>query len=294
MTLAARFRMGKRIHFTLQHTLFPQGITSPAISYKFYRNDLDIYSRGTRAYNIKYRQHRVELLPINSHFRRYRILGGLRFDYFHFSDPLLSAVPTTVTLQNDHYFSYFLSAYMNTEDHWYFPTKGARFHFAYAYRTSDLVSLHGEPGLNDILLHWRLTIPLSQKLTLQPMTYGRILTSEEPPLAFRNFAGGEWFGFFVEQQLPFAGLGHIELMQRHFAAAQLQLQYRMGKNHYLLFRASAAYNTDDLATLTPEPNFYGLQLGYSYNSIMGPLNLRVGYTTLSEKLYLLVSMGHQF
>ncbi len=294
MSLSTRFRMGKRILFRLEHRLYPQGITSPSLAYDFYRNDIDVYSHGTRAYNIKYRQHRVELLPINLHFRRYRLHAGLRFDYFHYTDPLLSAIPTTVTLENDHYFSYFLSADLNTEDHWYFPSSGTRLHLAYAYRTTDLLTLHGEPGLNDITVHWRINIPLDQRLTLQPLFYGRILTSGEPPLVYSNIAGGEWFGHFVEQQLPFAGLGHVELLHRHFAAAQLQVQYRMGKNHYLLLRAAAAYNTDDLSTVSPNPDFYGLQLGYSYNSFIGPLSVRLGYTTLSDKPYFLLNAGHKF
>ena len=294
MQLSARLRLGKRIQFSLRHSLFPQGITSPSLAYTFFRNNIDLYDQGVRSYNIKFRQHRLDLAPINSIFRKYQLRAGLRLDHFHYTDPLLSAVPTTVTLENEHYFSYYLSADLNTENHWYFPSSGTRIHLYYAYRTTDFLTLHGESGLNDISAHWRLNVPLSSRLTLQSMLYGRILTSGEPPLAFSNIAGGEWFGHYIDQQLPFAGIGHAEIMHRHFAAAQLQLQYRFGKNNYILLRAAAAYNSDDLTSHSPKPDFYGLQLGYSYDSFFGPLSARVGYTTLSDQLSFYLSAGHRF
>ena len=56
--------------------------------------------------------------------------------------------------------------------------------------------------------------------------------------------GGEWFGHYVEQQMPFAGIGNIEYVAHQFVAAQLQAQQRIGTNNYVLLRLAAGQQAD--------------------------------------------------
>ena len=42
------------------------------------------------------------------------------------------------------------------------------------------------------------------------------------------------------------------------------------------------------------PTLFGAQLGYSYNTLFGPIDLRVGYSNRTEKIYLFLNIGHRF
>ena len=154
--------------------------------------------------------------------------------------------------------------------------------------------MKGQIGVNDILVHWRTNISPVQRFTIQPMLYARLLIGGDIPLGYRNAVGSEWFGQQVEQQLPFAGIGNLEYMNRYIAAAQLQLQLNILKNHYVILRATAATHSDDLMELALQPAITGMQIGYSYNTLFGPVDLRLGYSNRTKKINLFLNIGHRF
>ena len=295
MGLAGTVRLGKRFlvraeaSMLTRHTGF-----NPTLSYTFRNNDLDIYNAGTRTYNIRYRQHTVDLTPLDLRLHRYTLHAGLRWDYFDYYGQLLSANGNGPSVTDDNYFSYYASADLNTENDWYFPTRGNRLHTSLYYRTTNLYSFDDRIGIGDVSAHWRINLPISKHWSLQPMLYGRIVMSDTVPLAFKGIIGGDWFGHTVEQQLPFAGMGHAEISQRHFAAAQLQLQCNLFKNQYLLLRVAGAYHTDDLTQYSTDNLLIGVQAGYSLNTIIGPLEARIGYNSLSRNPYFFINIGHIF
>lgn len=293
--LAGTLRLGRRIMARAEATMLTRHTGfNPTLSYIYRNNDLDIYSHGNRTYNICYHHHTINLSPLDLRLHRYDIRAGVRWDYFDYYGQLLSAGDNTPTINDDHYISYHASADLNTEDEWYFPTQGNRFHASFAYRTTNLYSLDNQPGISDLTAHWRINLPLSRHWTLQPMLYGRLLWGGDSPLAFGNVIGGNWFGHIVDQQLPLIGLGHAELAERNFAALQLQLQCHLFKNHYLLLQASGAYQCDKLLQYNPNGLILSAQAGYSLNTIIGPLDARIGYSSLTHKPYFFINIGHLF
>ncbi|MBP5527287.1 MAG: patatin-like phospholipase family protein [Bacteroidales bacterium] len=292
--VAGTVRLGKRImargelSMLSHHSGF-----NPTLSYTFRNNDLDIYTAGTRTYNVRYRQHTAEFTPLDLRLNRYDIRGGIRWDFFNYYGQLLSNGSDIPSLDDNQYISYHVSTDLNNENDWYFPTSGTRFHAAYAYRTDNFYGLGDKAGISDLIVHWRMNILLGERWALQPMLYGRLLSTDET-LAFTSFIGGDWFSHTVEQQLPMTGFGHIELCDRHFAATQLQLQYNIFKNHYLLLRVAGAYQTDDLTQLNNEGLIIGAQAGYSLNTLIGPIDARIGYSSLTRKPYFFINIGHVF
>ena len=167
----------------------------------------------------------------------------------------------------------------NSEDNWYFPTRGSRFYAEYAYMTDNFAQLDGKAGMSDVRANWRKSFTLGSRFTLQPMFYGRLLLGANVPTGFENTVGGEWFGHYVEQQMPFAGIGNLEHVGRQFIAAQLQSQLRMGNKHYLLFRIAGAQQSRKLKEILDHRTVLGASLGYS---------------TYTKKPYLYVNLGFEF
>ena len=106
--------------------------------------------------------------------------------------------------------------------------------------------------------------------------------------------GGDWFGHYVEQQMPFAGIGNMEYVDHQFVAAQLQAQQRIGSNNYVLLRVAAAQQSDRLRTLFDSRTLLGGQIAYYYNTIVGPVGATVGYSNRTKKPYFFLNLGYEF
>ena len=297
-------RLGKNIMTRAEITVHPRSFTRPTLSYTFYRKDVDVYMQGKRDYNIQYNQMQAEFLPLNFDLRNFNIQMGLRWDYMHYRSKLGSDQSKQITLKNEHFFSYRARITYNSEDNWYFPTRGARFKAEYAYVTNDFAKLNvrdadgnklgRKPGMNEVNANWCISFALTKRFTLQPMLYGRLLFGDVVPAVFGNTVGGEWFGHYVEQQMPFAGIGHLEYLNRHFMAAQLQAQERIGNHHYFLLRVAGGQQADKLKNLFDNKTLFGAQVAYYYNTMFGPVGATLGYSNHTKKTYFYLNLGFEF
>ena len=287
-------RLGKRIMGKGELTFHPRSFTRPSFSYVFRHNDMDLYESGERDHSFKYNHHQWNLTPINFNVRNFNLQANIRWDYIHFLGNLLTTGKTPVTLQNDHYFSYHALVRYNSEDNWYFPTIGSRFKMEYAYLTDNFAEMGDKPGVSDLNANWRTSIPFSKRFTLQPLIYGRCLFGAKIPVVYGNTIGGEWFGHYLEQQMPFAGMGNLEYTDQHFLALQVQGQQRIATNHFVLLRIAAAQHADEFKHVFERKTMLGGQLAYYYNTVLGPLGATLGYTNKTKKLNLYLNLGFEF
>ena len=287
-------RLGKRLKARGEITAHPRSFSRPTFSYSFSRNDVDLYIKGDLDYNIRYNQFQAEVLPFNFNLSRFNLQMGLRWDYMHYRNKLGSAAAKEFTLENEHFFSYRARAEYNSEDNWYFPSRGARFKAEYAYLTDDFARLEDQAGMSEVSAHWRMSFTLGSRFTLQSMVYGRLLFGKTVPLVFSNAIGGNWFGHYVEQQMPFAGVGNVEYVDDQFVAAQLQAQQRMGSNHYALLRVAGAQYAEKTAQLLDHHTLFGVQAAYYYDTMFGPAGITIGYSNRTEKPYVFLNLGFEF
>ena len=287
-------RLGKRIMAKGEITVHPRSFTRPKLSYTFRRNDIDLYVNGDRDYNILYNQFQAEFAPINFNLKNVNLQIGLRWDFMHYRGKLESETSQKLTLKNEHFYSYRARLDYNSEDNWYFPTRGSRFKAEYVYLTDNFAKLNGKTGMSDVNANWRTSLTIGDRFTIQPMLYGRLLFGPTTPLVFSNAIGGEWFGHYLEQQMPFAGVGNVEYVQKQFMAVQLQLQQRIGNNHYILLRASGGQQADELENIFDNKTLIGSQLAYYFNTMFGPVGASLGYSNRTNKTYFYLNLGFEF
>ena len=297
-------RLGKRMMARGEITVHPRSFTRPKLSYTFRRNDVDIYTNGDLDYNIRYNQYQAEFFPINFTLQHFDLQMGLRWDYMHYRNKLGSETAKHVQLKNEHFFSYHARLSYNSEDNWYFPTRGARFNAEYAYVTSDFSKLNyyaddgtklgKKTGMSEVRADWRMSFSLNSRFTLQPMVYGRLLFGSVVPAVFGNTIGGDWFNHYVEQQMPFAGMGHMEYIDHQFIAAQLQAQQRIGGNSYVLLRVAGAQQAPKIKEIFDHRTILGVQGAYYYNTIFGPVGATLGYSNHTKEPYFYLNLGYEF
>ena len=212
----------------------------------------------------------------------------------HYRNKLGTETAIQVVLKNEHFYSYHARVNYNSEDNWYFPTRGARFSAEYSYLTDNFAKLDDKPGMSEVKANWRMSFTLGDRFTLQPMFYGRLLFGTIVPPAFGNTIGGDWFGHYVEQQMPFAGIGNMEYVDHHFVAAQLQAQQRISDNNYVLFRVAGAQQASKVKELLDNRTLIGVQASYYYNTMFGPVGASIGYSNRTKKPYLFLNIGYEF
>ena len=289
-------RLGKRIMAGGEITFHPRWMRTsrPTVSYYFRHNDIDVYNLGDREYNISYNQHQTSLEPFNFSIHNFYFRMGISWDYFNFGKMLQSDDSRDVYFSNGHYFKYQAQVNFNSEDSWFFPTKGARFTAGYAYITDNFARMNGKAGVSDVSASWRKSFALGKSFTLQTMLYGRMLFGTDIPHVYGNIVGGDFFGQYVEQQMPLTGLGHVEYAERHFTALQMQAQQRLGKSHYFLLRFSVAQHAEELKDIMKTKSIIGNQLAYFYDTVFGPLGATIGYSNRTKTPYLYINLGYVF
>ena len=289
-------RLGMRIMARLDLTFYPGRLLRPTLSYAFHRDEINIYEQGDKDYNFTYNQHAVELSLLNFNVRNFNVVAGLRWDNYHFPHVLRGEQThhTIGDLSNGHYYSYYARVNYNSEDNWYFPSRGSKLNAQFAYYTDNFARLNDQPGLRDVSVMWRMSMPFSHRFTLQPMLYGRLLFGEERPAILSNLIGGEWFGHRVFQQQPFAGVNYLEHVDPFFVAMQLQAQQRFGRNHYFLLRAAVGQQAMEIGELLDSRTLLGGSFSYYYDAVFGPLGASVGYSNKTKQPYFYINLGYVF
>lgn len=291
----ATLRLGKNIHAGMQGTWQPGNIGA-TLAYNFFHNDFDIYNGGHNDYNIELNHHQVKLEFAGINLRNLSVDLSARFDAYDFNRLLISSKMghESFKLPNEHLISYHARMHYNSENTPLFPTRGAKFIAEYGYFTDNFAEYNGHRGFSEVNAMWNMSFRLGKMFTLQPMLYGRMLFGSEIPRIRWNVIGGQWFGHYLEQQMPFAGIGHIETTDNHLVACQLRLQAQLSTNNFVLFKAAGAQHSNRLSDILDHGPMLGYQLAYYYRTIFGPAGATLGWSDETHRPNFFINLGFEF
>lgn len=293
--VAAVIRLGRNYKGSLYGGWrLPRG-TELGVGYAYAYHDLDFYHHGDKSFNATFGHHQARVSMMNINVRNMTMDVALRFDGYDYHSVLFAASSNNSEKpSDDHFFSYHAALHYNSENAGLFPVRGARFVAEYAYFTDNFTGYNDHKGFSEVNANWRISLPLSSQLTLQPLLYGRLLFGKEIPSVRRTFLGGPWFSHYLETQLPFAGAHHIEMTDLHYVAAQLQLQYQLTTNNFLLLRGAWSQHDDRLADILRYKGDWGVLAAYCYRTMFGPLGASLGWASPQRDLRLMVNLGFEF
>ena len=294
-------RLGKRVMGQVLWSFRPLSFFQPTVAYTFRSNDIDFFEYGNRLYSITCNQHTGMLKLFNFNVRNFNISIGANWDYYDFHTVLSDhksvrdSVQETDNIVDKGFVNYEFKADYNSENDWYFPTRGAKFQARFAYHTDNFIKLNNEIGLREYAAMWRMAFPVSRKITIQPTLFARLLFYDgETPFMLNNMMGGEWQGHYIPQQMPFAGVGYVELSWEKLLAAQLLAQYKPSSNSIFQFRIAAGQDAPVFRDLLRHKTMLGASASYYLNTMFGPLGASVGYSNLTKKFYYFINLGFVF
>ena len=287
-------RLGKRMMARVDASIVPLHYGKLGLSYVFRHDDINIYEDGRRGYNFTYNQHSVNLQALSFNIRNFSCDVNVRADFYDFHDILIGQSAAQQQLNDVHLYSYAFNLNYDSEDRWFFTTHGARLKAGFSYNTDNFIGWKGHTGISVLDFLWRVSFPLGSRFALQPMLYGRVLSGDDVPLIMRNAVGGMFHGLYLEHQLPFAGIGHIEFTDNALLAMQVKAQQRMGDNNYLMASLSLGQRAGKLRRMFEHGPMFGCEAAYYYDSMFGPIGASLGYSGHTGRPYFYVNLGFHF
>ena len=293
--LALTGRLGKRYAARIDYTLEPMQQRNFNFSYMFQYNDINIYEEGDRAYNTTYKYHLAEFGFSDVWYKNFRFGLGLRFEYYKYKD-FLSKKPeiSDLKVESEHFLSYFAQVQYNTYDKGRFPSKGSDFRAAYSLYTDNMAQYNEHAPFSALNASWASVIPVTRRFSIIPSIYGRILIGRDFPYPLQNAIGGDVPGFYIPQQLPFAGVTNLELMDNTIMIASIKFRQRMGAIHYLTLTGNYGLTDSNFFDILKGKQLFGISAGYGMDSIFGPLEISLGYSNQTDKGSCFVNLGYYF
>ena len=293
-TLDLTLRLGKRTMGRLAWNMIPKPHRKIGLSYEIWHEDIDLYQGKHRSDNIKFIYQKANATLFSFDALNLNVDLGIAWEHYHHYDVLNSAYSVSEFMKNQHYFSYHARAQYNSEDNWYFTHTGMRAEARYAYYTDNFAQWKGHAGFSEVSARWRITMPLTATTHLQPMVYGRMLFGKDIPSTDMNMMGGNRGGIYYAQQLPFSGFGHCHVMDKNVFVAGVKVQQRLFKEHYMMVKGHVAQQSNKLGDLFDGKSIWGVQLAYSYNSILGPLGGSLSWSNFTKQVYPYINLGFEF
>ena len=293
--LALTGRLGKQYAARIDYTLEPMQQRNFNFSYMFQYNDINIYEEGERAYNTTYKYHLAEFGFSDVWYKNFRFGLGFRFEYYKYKDFLFKK-PEFIGLdvESEHFLSYFAQVHYNTYDKGYFPSKGSDFKAAYSLYTDNMAQYNEQAPFSALSASWASVIPATRRFSIIPSIYGRVLIGKGIPYPLKNAIGGEVYGFYIPQQLPFAGVTNMELMENSIIITSLKFRQRMGSIHYLTLTGNYGLTDSHFFEILKGKQLFGISAGYGMDSVFGPLEISLGYSNQTDKGSCFVNLGYYF
>ena len=294
--LALTGRLGKRYAARIDYTLEPMQQRNFNFSYMFqYNDDINIYEEGDRAYNTTYKYHLAEFGFSDVWYKNFRFGLGLRFEYYKYKDFLFKKPEISdLKVESEHFLSYFAQVQYNTYDKGRFPSKGSDFRAAYSLYTDNMAQYNDHAPFSALNASWASVIPVTRRFSVIPSIYGRILIGRDFPYPLQNAIGGDVPGFYIPQQLPFAGVTNLELMDNTIMIASIKFRQRMGAIHYLTLTGNYGLTDSNFFDILKGKQLFGVSAGYGMDSIFGPLEISLGYSNQTDKGSCFVNLGYYF
>lgn len=284
-----------KVDYSINRGIFYRGGVSARIG----RNDVDIRKRGDFAYKLDFIRSGFDLNFSEFYLYNIRLHLGAGIDNFHFMTKPSEengAINNGLHLPNRNYVNYFLSGAYDNLNRSYLPTTGQYFNFQYTLYTDNFYQMHGKAPLNVLDMNFFKPLKISDRVYITPEISGRVLfnATDSIPLLYGNFVGGQYKGQYVPQQIAVQGSNGMELMKNTVAVASLNIRYHLTSRQLLFTNLNTVLHHDDPLRLLRGKYFFGGSIGYSYNTILGPLTLELGYSSLSTTIYPFASIGYYF
>ena len=198
----------------------------------------------------------------------------------------------TATKDYDSYIEMYASLRNDLFNASYPPTIG----YSYGIETAYNIPIYKENSSTFFTLQADASaaFPLSTGTVIQPSAYMRYLWGNNIPFVYGNSIGGYIPGRYMRQQTPFVGLSGSEFTYRMLSLLRLEVRHPLISDLYVSAIANYAHSTNLLSETFNGKGIWGLGLGLTYNTTLGPLMLLGQWNDRHHRFGAYFSFGYEF
>ena len=137
---------------------------------------------------------------------------------------------------------------------------------------------------------------LSDKFAINLLTQGGFKIGDDSNSSL-NFALGGYGNNFINNFISFYGYDYISLTGDGFVKGTINMDYELYKKHHLIFStnyANVGIDLFDKGDWFTSPDFSGYALGYSLESILGPIEIKYTWSPEVKKSIWFFNLGFWF
>lgn len=295
--IAVTGRIGQSSYGRVDYAIEKNPLRNFNLAYMFDYSDLNIYSLGNKSLNPSWQHHLFEFGYSDVNWLNFKFKVGARYEYFKYSSLLSKNEGADVEMNKNRFTSCFGQVHLETLDRRYFPTKGVSLKADYSLYVDDFIGNEIQSSFSTLALDFKAVLPVTSHFSVLPSVYGRVVFGK-PAFPFANMVGGEVFGRYLPQQLPFAGINRLEVFEDAVAVARIHLRQRIGQRHYISLIGNYGLQHDDFLSILKGQSIWGGSLGYAYHSIAGPLSVTLSMSDYHPqnhvKVLFYMSLGYFF
>ncbi len=262
-------------------------------SFTLRSNDLGLYSRGKRVANVDYMQSTFDLSFSNIRVRNFSVALGVRGDYYDFGS-FISREQTEDDVRSHGLVGYYARAQFESLDSRSYPVSGTSISAAYRLETDNFIGYAGGIPFSALQFDWFSVWSVSQRLTIIPGAFARVIIGDKIAYIFNNFMGGAVAGRYVAHQIPFVGLSEFERFRRSVTGVRLDARLRVWKNNFVSLKANYARHDNNFFDILGGDDVLGVGINWSYRSFIGPIDFLIDYSTYDKKMGIYFNLGYYF
>ncbi len=281
-----------KAHFYLMGPSGPTFNVSASLKW----TDRNQFKLGTSDYKVAYFNVMEEIYLSNIRWRKFDMRAGIRNNFFKLNSAMTDKVSGDYDfgyLTND-FISIFGNVRADTFDDGYFPTKGFTFGLGYEWVFKGV--RHKIDPFHAVNIDFK-TVAQKGVFAWIPSVSARYMFGGDPSLPYLNLMGGSIAGRYLDQQIPFAGINYATAMANFLAVARTDFRFKLFKNNYLTAMFNYAVTVSDIRNLGDVDRTLGVVgagLKYSYDSIIGPVELDLHWASRRYKSGMYLNIGLYF
>lgn len=227
--------------------------------------------------------------------RKFALGLGIEHKHLKASTETITSGGNETVIDNSEYFNAFGYLKLDTYDKKYFVTKGyfADLNFKWYVRSTDFNNNFNSFAQTKGTLGFATTF--FDKLTFQNTNEAGFTLNDSQSDIF-DFQLGGYNQNYINTFVSLYGYEFAELSNDSFLKSEFHLRYALAEKHYASFIANYARLEDNVFKDIEIFNNIksGYALGYSYNSILGPLEIKYSWSPDSNQNYWLFNLGFWF
>ena len=263
------------------------------LNYNLSYKDFRLMNHGERLSNVSFLKNYFSMNFKDYAFKNFKYEMGFKYDIFSDVSNLYTSHYVKYKSENEDYISAYAQIdYDKTNDR-ETPTKGVKF--------SSKFEIYGNDIANDNRTCFGIgsfnilgVCPITERFCFIPEVFGRFIIGDHIPEYYANHLGGEYNERYLQGQYAFYGVHFAEIMEQKMVGTRIALRYAIAKNHFISCIGNYLLNSHDMKDIFKSHDYIGGAIKYTYNSLLGPLNISFDYSNRTKELGFFASIGYFF